>query len=107
MALVSLMSVDSYRVCAALLGGVAGEVSEVFSPLILYKEAVNSWGECVPIEYPSVTAHIDSLGSLIVECSALSGSVTLAHFRSAESVTAILLRRRSLNFTAFSVSASV
>jgi hypothetical protein len=89
MALASLMSVGSYGACAALLGGDDGEVSEVFLPLILYKEALSTWGECVPIVYPSVTAQVDILRSLIAECSMWSGSETLPHFRSAESLTAM------------------
>ncbi|CAB9500257.1 Probable E3 ubiquitin-protein ligase hulA [Seminavis robusta] len=89
MSLASLMSVSGYTAFSTLLGDDVAEVGEVFLPLTLYKEAVSTWGECVPMVYPSVTAQVEILRNLIAECSPRSGGEQGPHFKSAESLTAM------------------
>ena len=70
MGLASLTSISSYTSFVGMLAGNdEREVDELFMPLMLYQEALLTWGECVPLVYPSVTAQVEILRSLLTECS--------------------------------------
>jgi hypothetical protein len=68
-ALASLTSVTTHSSFVAMLGGDLLETQKLFMSLRLYKEAIGTWAECVPIVYPSESTQSDILRSLIMDCS--------------------------------------
>jgi hypothetical protein len=85
MGLASLSSVGIQCSFDALLTG-NGEVEELLMPLKLYQEALMTWGECIPLVYPSSSAQVEILQSLLLECSKAKAPL---QFRSLESLVAL------------------
>ena len=87
MSLASLWSVNAYNSFASMLNGDGAEINSVFLSLPLYREAMTTWGECVPLVYPSVSAQVEVLRGLISECSSKPGSdVNTANVRNLDSL---------------------
>ena len=87
MGLAALASISTHSSFAGILvGSDEGEVEELFMPLRLYQEALMTWGECVPLVYPSAAAQVEILRSLITECAKVKSPI---HFRSLENLLAL------------------
>ena len=60
------MSVESFRSLISLVSGDdSNELEEVFFPLQLYREALRTWGECLPVLHPSDEARFKILKSTL------------------------------------------
>ena len=76
-ALTSLMSVGSYALYASLLSrDDSSELEDVFFPLQLYREALCTWGECIPVLHPSGMGRSEILTSTINIYSDVAGTVS-------------------------------
>jgi hypothetical protein len=76
-ALTFLMSVGSYALYASLLSGDdSSELEDVFFPLQLYREALCTWGECIPVLHPSGMGRSEILTSTMHICSDVAGTVS-------------------------------
>jgi len=73
-ALSGLLCLTKYSSHLALVGGDDNILSQVFMSLDLYRDAAITWGECIPLLYP--TAHMQSglLRSLVNDCSKPRGN---------------------------------
>ena len=87
MALASLLSINANNVSIAMSDDDESEFNGVLLALDLYKEGVATWGECVPLIYPTTSAKVEILRNLIAECSPASGVETSPHVRKLESLT--------------------
>jgi hypothetical protein len=63
------MSVSEFHAFATLIAHDEGEEAEdLLMSLRLYREAVSTWGECVPLLYPTQASRSELLRSLIEDC---------------------------------------
>jgi hypothetical protein len=67
--LASLMSIGTQSSFLAMMSGDVIETERLFQSCNLYKQAVDAWGECVPLLHCSDSALSNLLRSLIDECS--------------------------------------
>ena len=88
-ALASLLFIGAGNASIAMSDDDESEFNGVFLALDLYKEAVATWGECVPLIYPTTSAKVEVLRNLIAECSHSSDVEANPHVRKLESLTRI------------------
>jgi len=67
--LLSIMSADRYEEFIALVNDTEYEMTDAFMSLILYKQSASTWGECIPVMYPTTRAQVELLQNLISVCS--------------------------------------
>jgi hypothetical protein len=65
----SIGMINSFHALFAGQDGVIDDVESIFWHSKLYKSSIFLWGECVPIVYPSLSAQVEVLRSLLAECS--------------------------------------
>jgi hypothetical protein len=76
-ALTTLMSISPYRSCASLISGDdSSELEDVFFSLQLYREALSTWGECIPVLHPSSTGGSEILTSTLEVFNSVAGTVS-------------------------------
>jgi hypothetical protein len=76
-ALTTLMSIGPYRSYASLLSGDdSSEREDVFFPLQLYREALSTWGECIPVLHPSCVSRSVILTSTMEVFISVAGTVS-------------------------------
>lgn len=82
----TLLSINEFRSLSTLVSGEnMDEVEELFMPLQLYREALGSWGEFIPLQYSTPSDRESILRSLIKEC--FSRSQSFHHFGSFETLS--------------------
>lgn len=87
-ALSVLLSVSEFRSLPTLVSGDdAGEIEEIFMPLKLYREALTTWGECIPLLHPLPSDRELVFRDLIKDC--FSNGLTIQHFRSYETLSSV------------------
>ena len=67
--LASLSSIPTFQSLTASLASRDEDAEETFMSTLLYQDSLLLWGETIPIAYPSSTAQIEVLRSLLSECS--------------------------------------
>jgi len=82
----SLLNIHEFRSLSTLVSeDNMDEIEELFMPFQLYREALASWGECIPLQYSSPSDRENILRNLIKEC--VSRAQSLHHFGSFETLS--------------------
>lgn len=84
----TLLSVSEFRSLPTLVSGDDDdEIEELLMPLKLYREALVTWGECIPLLHSAASDREVLLRNLVKDC--FSKALTVQHFGSFETLLSL------------------